>query len=234
MEDILFRNRNKEYGAYMLRRKYPRVLILSTFITVFVFVFGMLLYVYWPEPKGDMDEISYFSVGGDGVQMSVKPQQTEPPQSGGFYKPLLVPEVIDSVPQSDTLINQAEGNGTDTTGAGNGNGSGDGGGPVLLASQQPPSFPGGEKDRTRFLQQNIIYPPAARKEKVQGVVYVCFIVEKNGSLSQIKILKGIGHGCDEEALRVVNSMPRWIPGKQNGSPVRVQVVIPLHFKWTAA
>ena len=110
MEDILFRNRNKEYGAYMLRRKYPRVLILSTFITVFVFVFGMLLYVYWPEPKGDMDEISYFSVGGDGVQMSVKPQQTEPPQSGGFYKPLLVPEVIDSVPQSDTLINQAEGN----------------------------------------------------------------------------------------------------------------------------
>jgi protein TonB len=135
----------------------------------------------------------------------------------------------DSISKTDTLVNPADGNGTDTTGTGIGDGNNNGDGSIYFSAQQAPSFPGGEKARTRFLQQNIIYPPEALKKKIKGAVYVSFIVEKNGSISNVKLLKGIGYGCDEEALRVVNSMPNWIPGRQNGIPVRVQIAIPLIF-----
>jgi len=233
MDELLFRNRNQAYGAFLLRRKYPRVLMFSTLFTSGVFIVLMLLYVYWPEPKAVIDPDAYYIVDVNANGYINKPQAHVPPPSGGFYKHQQIPQVVDSVPISDTLINQADGNGTDTTGSGNGNGSGDGGGPVYMAAQLSPSFPGGDKERTRFLQQNIIYPPAARQKKIQGIVYVSFIVEKNGEITRAKILKGIGYGCDEEALRVINSMPLWNPGKQNGTPVRVQVVIPLHFVWQA-
>jgi protein TonB len=232
MDEILFHNRNQAYGAYLLRRKYPKILLFSTLVTSAAFVFLLLLYFLWPEPIKKNQELIFFNVG-EGLPFLPQQKQEAPPPSGGFYKAFQTPTVVDSMPVSDTLINQAEGNGTDTTGSGNGTGTGDGGGPILLASQQPPAFPGGEKERMRFLQQNINYPPLARQKKIKGIVYISFVVEKNGSISQPKILKGIGYGCDEEALRVINSMPRWTPGRQNGIPVRVQVVIPLHFVWQA-
>jgi len=100
---------------------------------------------------------------------------------------------------------------------------------IFLVVESPPSFPGGEAARKRFLGENLKYPQMAKESGIQGKVYVTFVVEPNGSVSGIKILRGIGGGCDEEAIRVTKLMPKWIAGKQRGKPVRVQFNMPIKF-----
>jgi TonB family protein len=103
---------------------------------------------------------------------------------------------------------------------------------ILFVAEERPSFPGGEAEMQKFLQSNLKYPATERELNIMGKCYITFVVEKNGSLKNIKILKGIpgGPGCDEEALRVVMLMPNWNPGKQNGKAVRVQTNLPIQFK----
>lgn len=96
--------------------------------------------------------------------------------------------------------------------------------------EQMPEFPGGEMELMKLLGKNIKYPRMAKNIGVQGRVYVQFVVEKDGSLTDIEIIKGIGSGCDKEALRVMNLVPNFNPGKQRGKPVRVKMVIPINFK----
>lgn len=93
-----------------------------------------------------------------------------------------------------------------------------------------PEYPGGMNEMVKFISSNIIYPEAAKKANIKGVVYVSFIVEKDGSISNIKILRGIGGGCDEETIRVVKLMPKWTPGKKGEKPVRVKVALPVKFE----
>jgi len=100
---------------------------------------------------------------------------------------------------------------------------------VFKIVEEPAEFSGGETARLNFLSQNLKYPDEARKNNIQGIVYVGFIVEPDGSLTDIKILRGIGGGCDEEVLRVVSIMPKWKPGKQSGKNVRVQFSMPVKF-----
>ncbi len=100
---------------------------------------------------------------------------------------------------------------------------------IFTVVESMPSFPGGDKARIRFLNENIEYPTMARESGIQGRVYVTFVVERNGMVTDVKILRGIGGGCDEEAKRVVKAMPKWIPGKQRGKPVRVQFTLPIKF-----
>ena len=80
-----------------------------------------------------------------------------------------------------------------------------------------------------FLANNIHYPQDARDKGIQGTVHVSYVIEPNGELSNIKVLSGIGGGCDEEAIRVIRLMPAWKPGIQRGKPVRVQFHIPIRF-----
>lgn len=101
---------------------------------------------------------------------------------------------------------------------------------VFTVVEQMPKFPGGEKAMLSYLSNNITYPAAAKKEGIQGRVFVNFIIEKDGRVSEVKILRGIGGGCDEEALRVVSSMPDWEPGMQSGKAVRVSFNLPINFK----
>lgn len=100
---------------------------------------------------------------------------------------------------------------------------------IFQVVETAPSFPGGDGARMKFLQENIKYPQMARESGIQGTVYVTFVVERNGSVTDVKILRGIGGGCDEEAVRVVKNMPKWEPGKQRGKPVRVQFNMPIKF-----
>ena len=93
-----------------------------------------------------------------------------------------------------------------------------------------PQFPGGADALIEYMKKNVIYPNKAKEKGVQGTVYVSFIVEKDGSVSNVNILKGIGGECDEEALRVVKEMPRWTPGLYKGKPARVLFNIPIYFK----
>jgi TonB family protein len=100
---------------------------------------------------------------------------------------------------------------------------------VFVVVEDPPSFPGGDDARIKYMVSSIKYPDDARKKGVQGTVYISFIVEEDGSITNVKILRGIGAGCDQEASRVVSEMPKWNPGKQRGKFVRVQYNMPIKF-----
>ncbi len=100
---------------------------------------------------------------------------------------------------------------------------------VYVVVKDMPSFPGGDAARMKFLTENIKYPELARKKGIQGRVFVTFVVEKDGQISNIKVLRGIGGGCDEEAVRVISMMPKWKPGIDNGKPVRFQFNLPIKF-----
>ena len=93
-----------------------------------------------------------------------------------------------------------------------------------------PSFRGGQQKLFEFLGNNLVYPQEAIDAGVEGRVFVEFYIEKDGSVTDGKVLKGIGYGCDEEALRVVESMPKWQPGMQRGKAVRVRYTLPINFK----
>lgn len=101
---------------------------------------------------------------------------------------------------------------------------------IFNVVEEMPSFPGGENERLNYFIDNIKYPEEAKKNKIQGTVFVSFVVNKDGSISDVKLLRGIGHGCDEEALRVVKMMPLWNPGKQNGKLVNVRYNLPIKYK----
>ena len=95
-----------------------------------------------------------------------------------------------------------------------------------------PEFLGGDEKLFEYLANNITYPKEAKEKGIQGKVYVQFIVEKDGSISDVKVIKGIGDGCDKEALRAINEMPRWKPGTQKGKPVRVRYNLPINYVLT--
>lgn len=100
---------------------------------------------------------------------------------------------------------------------------------IFTIVETQPSFPGGTAAMYKYLGNSTKYPPMARDNNIQGRVYVSFVVEKNGSITDVKVLRGIGGGCDEEALRVVKAMPKWSAGKQRGKAVRVRFNLPIVF-----
>ena len=102
---------------------------------------------------------------------------------------------------------------------------------VFVVVEQDPEFPGGMEALYRYLTENLQYPKLALENGISGKVYVTFVVEKDGSVSNPKILRDIGGGCGAEAIRVVKAMPKWIPGKQRGKPVRVQFNLPVNFQF---
>ncbi len=101
---------------------------------------------------------------------------------------------------------------------------------VFDVVEQMPSFPGGPAALMQFLSSNIKYPVVAEENGVQGRVVCTFVVEKDGSITDVKVVKSVDPSLDKEAMRVVKSMPKWIPGKQNGSAVRVKYTVPVTFR----
>mgnify|MGYP002623739083 CR=1 FL=1 len=101
---------------------------------------------------------------------------------------------------------------------------------VFDVVEQMPSFPGGPQALFEYLSKNIKYPVVAEENNIQGRVIVTFVVERDGSITDVKVVKSVDPSLDKEAKRVVQSMPRWIPGKQNGSAVRVKYTVPVTFR----
>jgi len=95
--------------------------------------------------------------------------------------------------------------------------------------EESPSYPGGEEARVWFVQEHLIYPEKARSMGLQGKVFMTFTVETDGRLTDIRVLRGLGGGCDEEAIRLIQQMPKWKPALQRGKPVRAQFNLPLKF-----
>ena len=100
----------------------------------------------------------------------------------------------------------------------------------LNVVEQMPEFPGGQKALYKYLSENIRYPVVARENSIEGTVYIGFVVDTDGQLSNITVKRGVAGGCTEESVRVISSMPKWIPGKHKGELVRVNFTMPIKFK----
>jgi TonB family protein len=105
---------------------------------------------------------------------------------------------------------------------------------IFTAVEQAPGFPGGYVELNNYLVKNLRYPAKARENKTQGRVIVTFVVEPDGSITNTRVVRGIGYGADEEALRVIKASPKWLPGIQNGRKVRVAYTIPIQFSLAKA
>ena len=101
---------------------------------------------------------------------------------------------------------------------------------IFMVVEDQPTPQGGMSAFYAYVGKNMKYPSQARRMGIEGKVFVQFVVDKDGSISQVQAIKGIGAGCDEEAVRVLKSAPKWKPGKQRGRPVRVRMVLPITFK----
>jgi protein TonB len=101
---------------------------------------------------------------------------------------------------------------------------------IYSVVEVPPSYTGGEEKLMEYLTTNISYPDKAKEKMIEGIVYISFIVNEDGSISDVKVLKSLESSCDKEALRVVKNMPNWIPGKMKNKKVPVQYNLPIKFK----
>lgn len=256
--DLLFENRNKLYGAYKLRSEYGlrarNAFLLSSSLFWLAILIPFLYGIYYHGPLPVKPPIAPYVLSQVDLPISnpVVPQ-APPPASGPKPRPDILRIVPDEVvpivnppvgPKPPTGSGHGEGPAGNPNGlvGGSGPGGGPGGGgpgniipPVetkvfdMLSIAQYPEFPGGEEALMRFLQNNIKYPDMARKQDVQGRVVIRFIVDAEGKINEVKLFRGIGFGCDEEALRVVKMMPAWKPGRNDGKPVSVYFDLPIHF-----
>ncbi|HOY30726.1 MAG TPA: TonB family protein [Bacteroidales bacterium] len=241
IDEIIFRNRNKDYGAYYLRRKYNKYLLAATVIAVSCFIlFAVMPYLAYKQPEKQLSQGALYSEYMAPPPKEIKQPETNIPQTIRKIQQkakFVVPKVAANIEEeTDNFTTESKAGDTASDGnssTGSSQGTLDGGGgnsdAVYTYVEESPQFPGGENARILFLRNNIKYPQLALQNKIQGKVYVSFIIEKDGSLSNIKVLQGIGAGCDEEALRVTRLMPRWKPGKTQGHEVRVVINMPVNF-----
>lgn len=101
---------------------------------------------------------------------------------------------------------------------------------IICPTEQFPQYPGGNDALIDYFAKHLQYPPEASIGRIEGKVFIQCVIEKDGKVKDVKVYKGIGGICDEAAIRVIESMPAWIPGEQNGHPVEVEVFIPIVFK----
>jgi len=245
MDEIVFEHRNKLYGAYYLRKLYNKHVTRALLISIAILIVGLaypLVSSFYALRRAKYIEKS---VSAEMMKMD-KPKEEAPPppppppealeQKVKFVAPIVT---TDSVVETPDIFNQDDLNKKTVNEAvaveevveapkeevieveeAK---------PIFTIVEEMPSFPGGEGELAKFLGANIVYPQIAKESAIQGTVYVSFVVDSKGKVTDVKVLRGIGGGCDEEALRVVRMMPSWRPGKQNGQSVRVQFNMPIRF-----
>lgn len=263
--EMVFEGRNKEYGAYRLRKNAGKRNLYSL-ITIFIAalaIWGGISLVKFVESRTksvaqtSVAELSALNQPKKKAevkqQKKVKLEQPEKvvervKSSVKFTAPVIKKD--DEVKPEDELKTQDELMNTKTAiGALDVKGNDDANGEVLkikeaVAQPEPkpevekvfdvveqmPSFPGGPSALMEWLSNNVKYPVVAQENGVQGRVVVSFVVERDGSITDVKVVRGVDPSLDREASRVVRAMPRWIPGKQNGSAVRVKYNVPVAFR----
>jgi protein TonB len=245
LNDLAFSGRNKDYGSYILRKKYPRSLLFSFIFSVVIILLMTLVpfclyYFKGQDLVFDMQEIysvEYTFIPSPEDDLAALAKSVSKPAAPTEEQ---VPEVVDSVvpekkkepeevkkeDEKDTKadsVSAADGQSPEGKGSSNTNG-------IFTTIDVYPKFPGGDQARLFFLRSNLKYPVISLKMGIQGEVNVLFVVETDGSISNVSVSKGIGKECDEEAVRVTKSMPRWEPGRRYGKSVRVWVRMPIMFK----
>jgi protein TonB len=253
IDDLIFENRNKAYGAYFLRQIYHKHVVkavIASFIFFLLFITSPLIYRYimGKVEASKQVKVTEYTLAEpppiDKTQPPPPPVEPPPPLKSTvkFTPPVIKPdeEVTEEPPPAVEELKTVETSTETVKGDPNGidesllEGKGkevidEGPPPILTIVEQMPVFPGGEAELFGFLRKNINYPAIARDNGIQGKVFVTFVVDSEGKVRDAEILRGLGSGLDEEALRVVRMMPPWKPGKQNGRAVWVQYNLPINF-----
>ena len=253
--DIIFEGRNKSYGAYLLRQLYNRHLILATFLAISAFMLflsiPLLARLMAPDPtypiQIDIDKTHTFTeIDLPPVAPPVQEEIVPPAQQTAaekFTEIKIVDNktaVTDEVPDITKLKgktistittdgpvseipNPVVTNNTGGTAGGTGEKEVD---VIFKSAEQMPVFGSGDAELMAYLRDKFKFPGKALKAGINGTAYVSFTVTKTGDVADVKILKGLGFGVDEELIRVISSMPKWQPGKQNGREVSVSYTVP--------
>ena len=236
--EIVFSNRKKEFGAYVLRKKYPETLFTSLFIATCLILVFIVIEIFLDSSfkKKDSPPVSTEIILAEppSIDKSIPPPPAVaiPPtvqRTIKFSLPVIVrDEIVEDLPPSVDELQTAQAS-TVTTDA-NFTETLPQDDPIVETPEsdqiftfveEMPSFPGGESEMISFILANIRYPEVARENNVYGKVYVKFMIDKEGKVVKPEILRGIGGGCDEEAIRILKMMPDWKPGRQNGKKVKV-------------
>jgi periplasmic protein TonB len=247
-EDVVFANRNKEYGGYVLRKIYGKNvlvgLVLTAIILTIIMFFPAIVDFLTPDEvveKAPPKKLVYTELSAPPPIDKPKPP---PPQIQlpklqkviKFVPPKVVKEeVVEEVPtieeikQNEVAAVEVEGD-TEVVFEEPAPVVVEDENKVFMVVEQQPEFEGGYEAMMNFIRKNMKYPASARRMGVDGTVYVSFVVGKDGSINDVKVLRGISADCDKEAVRVVQMMPHWKPGKQNGKPVFVRFNLPIKFK----
>jgi periplasmic protein TonB len=244
-QNIKMANEESHYSRHKYRKKYDLLLGYLFALGVLLFLLGLM---YLASPHDE-----YYSTAME-MQMPVEMgkvedmmqakllQQSTPPE--GLTQPTisLVDEIAAKVIENinarqDTLIKRDNDTlNSKLTGGGGADSKAEADvedpTPFQIVEEKP-LYPGGIESLTKFLETNIKYPHVAKEAGIMGTVIVQFIIQKDGSVGEVKVVRGLGGGCNEEAVRVVSMMPKWTPGRQRGKAVRVTFHIPVIFNLRA-
>lgn len=249
-DDLIFENRNKDYGAYDIRRSYSGNTTMATLICMLAAT-GLLV----------LSQFSFFDEKPSGIKSTggvvvldkfkVKPVKPEiKPQkqvtTKAFKKDLELAvvkhdvidkpeEKNDDLEQTTPLTGETGDGQTETSGGETSGGIAETAptinvNTVFNGAEVMPSYKEGMEGMIRYLQRKMNYPARSKRMGVEGTVYVEFVVNREGKVIDLKIVRGISEDCDKEAMRVISSMPAWNPGSQQGIPVSVRMVMPVKFK----
>ncbi len=255
--ELVFEGKNKEYGAYELRRDSTKrhyiALIIVILLSLILFSLPTLIEIV--TPKKDTLVVTEVTTLSDLPEAETKqeeqPQKVEelpppPPLKSSikFTAPVITKAQVreedeiktqEEVTKSSVSISIQDVQGTDEV---NGKDIAELNEIVQAPAEekaytyveQMPQFPGGEAAMRTYISKNLRYPTIAQENGIQGKVYVRFVISKTGEVSNVEVTRGIDPICDKEAVRVIQSMPKWIPGKQNGNMVSVIYTVPVVFK----
>jgi protein TonB len=257
LNDVIFENRNKTYGAYAIRSAYNDSLkkSLLCLVSLVSLLFGLVIIHHRINSTATTESALLIDDGlikpliYTTTLVEMKPPVIEPSQNTGATAPkgtigtVINDNAVESIPAN--INNPVSGVGTETA---------TGTSPVgpetstltsihvesvpavttietVVVAEDMPEFEGGVTGLMRYVSQNIVYPSIAREIGKEGTVYVSFIVNETGFVENVKVMRGLGYGCDEEVVRVVGQMPRWKKaGRNAGHPVKVRFNIPVSFK----
>ncbi len=258
LNDVIFENRNKNYGAYAIRQSYNDALVKSIVClsSVIALVFGSAFIYNKANNEPSIEKLILFNDPElDPMEYTTKVDITPIPEpvqntAAAATAPAgaIATVINDAAPDPTTPTNLSTPiNGVGTETATGTSSDGPDTAPVttisvaatpavipteaVIVADEMPEFDGGAKGLMKYVGQNIVYPSVAREIGIEGIVYVSFVVNETGNVENAKVIKGIGYGCDEEVIRVVSKMPRWKKiGKNAGHPVKVRFNIPVAFR----
>jgi protein TonB len=265
--ELVFSDRNRQYGAYQLRREYPANLgkALLAGLLLFALIIGLptLIRKVLPAPPAQrafgsitlLDKDIKVERDQPKVTMPEKPSAPDPQRKIlTFVPPLVAQDDLTQGPVNNhdpdfILDHSGEVGGFDQHGDAGlppaldpdvaaGLGGAAGAGTDRSDTEvyegfdvhKMPSFPGGEGELLRFIHEHIRYPERAREANIEGIVALSFVIDEQGQITDIHILRDIGGGCAQEALQTLRKMPRWLPGEMAGRPVKVRMTLPVRFK----